>query len=207
MIYLKRRYFINAHKICTPLVLTLLMIYYDNYEIGALVYLALHGTYCVNWCLKELMFPDKSFDETASIPVFISGCFGISQYWCAGYLVISRATNPHYLTIFIAIFLNILGTFLHFGSDAQKYYLLSERKQLITNGFFAVSRNMNYFGEILNYVSFAMLSEHVLPFIMLVDMVLIVYIPNMIKKDKSLQKYKEFKDYKERTYFLVPYIW
>jgi len=206
MISLKQRYFINAHKVATPFFITLLMFYYNNFEIGALVYLALHGTYCVNWCLKELMYPDKSFDQIASIPEFTMGTIFISQYWCAGYLVISKGTNPHHLTIFIAIFLNIVGTFLHFGSDAQKYYLLSQRKQLITNGFFAVSRNMNYFGEILNYISFAMLSEHIAPFIILFIMISIAFIPNMVKKDASLEKYEEFQSYKARTYFLVPYV-
>jgi len=66
-----------------------------------------------------------------------------------------------------AISLNIIGVFLHYTADAQKYYTLKYRSGLITEGFFARSRNTNYLGEILIYGSFVMLVQHWLPFLIL----------------------------------------
>ena len=40
------------------------------------------------------------------------------------------------------------------GPDAQKYFVLREKKGLITHGFNALSRNTNYLGEIMIYASF-----------------------------------------------------
>lgn len=34
-----------------------------------------------------------------------------------------------------------------------------------------------------------------------------VFLPNMLKKDESLSKYKEFADYKARTWLILPYIY
>jgi Protein of unknown function (DUF1295) len=45
-------------------------------------------------------------------------------------------------------------------SDAQKFYILRERKGLIEDGLFTRTRNPNYLGEILIYVSFAIMSMH-----------------------------------------------
>ena len=188
------RYFINAHKVLTPFVILSCMKYYDNMGIGPLVYLALHGTYCVNWILKELIYPDKSFERILSPGMFLYGCVVITQYWWAPWILISKTNGPNNITIFVGIVLNVLGTFLHYGSDAQKYYMLAERKGLIKNGFFKRSRNTNYLGEILIYLGFAIFAEHYLPIIVVALIGTGLYLPNMLEKDKSLSKYDEFKE-------------
>ena len=53
---------------------------------------------------------------------------------------------------------NIIGVFLHYGSDAQKYFTLKYRKGLITEGFFSRCRNPNYLGEIFNLSRFCPVS-------------------------------------------------
>ena len=104
----------------------------------------------------------------------------------------------------VAISLNILGVFLHFSSDAQKYYTLKYHSGLITEGFFARCRNTNYLGEILIYVAFAMLAQHWLPFVILGLFIAMVFVPNMVKKDKSLARYPEFEDYKANSGLILP---
>ena len=204
---LKMRYVINFHKILTPLVMLMLMCSYNNFRIGPLVYLAIHGTYCFNWCLKELVFPDKVFDEVVTIRKACLVFIGLAQYWYAGFLVVTKGNDPHNITIFFAIATNISGSFLHFTSDAQKFFTLAETRRLITNGFFGWSRNINYFGEIMTYISFALLAEHIVPFLVLLFMSIIVYIPQMRKKEKSLSLYELYQKYKEDTTFLVPKIY
>ena len=71
-------------------------------------------------------------------------------------------------------------------------------------GFFKNIRNTNYLGEILIYLSFAILSMSPIPFAILLIFFLIVFLPRMIKKDKSLSKYDSFEDYKKKTGLLLP---
>ena len=53
--------------------------------------------------------------------------------------------------------------------------------------------------RIFIYLSFALLSMHWLTILILIVFVGIVWVPNMIKKDKSLSRYSEFKNYKSNS--------
>jgi len=99
-----------------------------------------------------------------------------------------------------------LGVFLHFASDAQKYFTLKLKKELIKDGFFKSIRNTNYLGELLIYISFSILSMSYIPFLILGIFFFLVFIPRMLKKDKSLSKYKDFKEYKSKSGLIFPKI-
>jgi hypothetical protein len=77
---------------------------------------------------------------------------------------------------------------------------------LITDGLFAYSRNINYFGELLIYGSFAALSMHWFPVLYLALFVGAYWMPRMLAKDKSLAKYPEFAEYKKRSALFIPYL-
>lgn len=195
---------INLSKGLTFFFVLSLMLAYQNFTLGAWVYLALHGTYGFLWLLKDRIFPDKRWEQ--EIPfrqgVFIFGLANL--YWVAPFILISSGTVPPLPLVAAAISLNILGVFVHYTSDAQKYYTLKYRPGLITEGFFARCRNTNYLGEILIYVSFAMLTQHWLPFLIFAGFVGGLFFPNMSKKDQSLSRYPEFAGYKERSGLLLP---
>jgi steroid 5-alpha reductase family enzyme len=201
---MKLKHFINLHKgLSFPFILTLMLIY-QNFNLGAWVYLALHGTYGLLWLLKDHIYPDKQWEQEISVGMGIFGFVLVSLYWVAPFILISSGSQPPLPLVAAAISLNILGVFLHYTADAQKYYTLKYRSGLITEGFFARSRNTNYLGEILIYGSFAMLVQHWLPFLILASFIAGMFIPNMIKKDRSLGRYPEFADYKTRSGFLLP---
>lgn len=92
-------------------------------------------------------------------------------YWLAPYLIASgRTTEPSYAQIWLSITLYTLGTMIMMVSgmfegieydsiDAQKYYVLQIQKGLITNGMFAYVRHPNYLGEMMIYLSFALLAN------------------------------------------------
>ena len=75
---------------------------------------------------------------------------------------------------------------------------------MIAEGFFSRTRNPNYLGEILIYLGFFMLAQHWLPLLILGTFVSFVFVPNMLKKDKSLARYPEFAAYKRRSGLLLP---
>lgn len=195
---------INLSKGLTFFFVLGLMLAYQNFTVGAWVYLSLHGTYGFLWLLKDRIFPDKRWEQEIPLlqGIFI---FGIaSLYWVAPFILISSGTVPPLPLVAAAISINIFGVFLHYTSDAQKYYTLKYRPGLITEGFFARCRNTNYLGEILIYTAFAMLAQHWLPFLILAGFVAGLFFPNMSKKDQSLSRYPEFADYKNRSGLLIP---
>ena len=201
---MKIKYFINFHKGITPLFVIGLMVLYENFTIGPWVYLSLHGTYGILWLIKDRLFPDKQWEQEVPLLMGLFGFVIISLYWVAPFLLISRRVEPPFPLIAAAIAINIMGIFLHYGSDTQKYFTLKYRSGLITEGFFARCRNTNYLGEVLIYLAFAMLSMHWLPFVILTGIFFVIFSPNMLKKDKSLSRYANFEDYKTHSGLLFP---
>ena len=201
---MKIKHFINLHKGTTALVVLGLMFAYQNFTIGPWVYLSLHGTYGLLWLLKDRIFPDKQWEQETSLGqgMFVFGL--LLLYWVAPFILISSGSVPPLPLVAAAIACNILGVFLHYSSDAQKYYTLKYKPGLITEGFFARCRNTNYLGEVLIYLSFAMLTQHWLPYLIFGGFITFIFVPNMLKKDKSLSRYPEFAQYKAQSGLLLP---
>ena len=76
--------------------------------------------------------------------------------------------------------------------------------QLIASGLFARCRNTNYLGEMLIYSAFALLARHPAPWAVNLGMWTFVFLPNMLRKDKSLARYPGFAEYKKRSGLLLP---
>ena len=201
MIY---KYPINLHKGMTALVVRGMMIYYGNFTTPAWVYLALHGSYGILWLIKDRLFPDQQWEKKVSVPYGVFVFFALGLYWIAPFVLISqRIETPPYL-IGIAVAMSMIGGMLHFASDAQKYFTLKYHRGLITEGFFSRSRNMNYLGEVMIYGGFALTSYSPWGWIGLAVFFAGAFIPNMLKKDKSLSRYPEFAAYKERSGLMLP---
>lgn len=197
--------YINAHKILViPLVLGM-MWFYQNWSTEAFIYLSIHGTYSLLWLIKHSLYPDKKFDEKQSLRIGVFFIFlPLAGYYIAPYLLVSRHTIlPPYL-IGLVLFIYIIGIFLHYVSDAQKHYTLQVKKGLIQEGLFSRTRNPNYLGEILIYASYALMSLHWLPFLVLAGWVFGFFVRNMLAKDKSLSRHSGFAEYQSRTGLLLP---
>jgi len=93
---------------------------------------------------------------------------------------------------------------LHFASDAQKHFTLKYKSGLITEGFFAKCRNTNYLGELMIYSGFGLLTMSWIGFIGIAAFFAGAFIPNMIRKDKSLSRYAEFTEYKKKSGLILP---
>ena len=205
---MKQKYFIDTNKAVTGLIVFVLIALYNQWEnTTAWVYLALHGTYGLLWVLKSQIFPDRQWEQRTSWAYGLVIWLGLSLYWVAPWIVTSQGVQdaPWYLAICICIY--ALGVFFHFTSDMQKYISLKLNPgQLITTGLMDRTRNMNYFGELLIYGSFVLLAVHWLPAAILMAWVLFIWVPNMLRKDRSLSRYPDFKAYKERTKLFIPFL-
>jgi protein-S-isoprenylcysteine O-methyltransferase Ste14 len=122
---------------------------------------------------------------------------------CNAIRLISEHTLPPNWAFAAGPFLVILGMFLHYVSDAQKYFILQARKGLMEDGFFARTRNPNYLGEILIYSGFVLALWHWQAALVLAGWVQ-YFVRNMRRKDKSMSHYPEFAAYKRRTGMLLP---
>jgi steroid 5-alpha reductase family enzyme len=201
---MKLKYPVNLHKGMTAPVVVGMMFYFQNFSTSAWVYLALHGSYGVLWLLKDRIFPDKQWENEVSVAYAIFVFLVLGLYWIAPLLLISSGTvtPPH--IIGISVSLSTIGVMLHFGSDAQKYFTLQYKPGLITDGFFSRSRNINYLGELMIYGGFALLTISWWGFLGIALFFLGAFIPNMLKKDKSLSRYPEFAAYKKKSGLLFP---
>jgi len=107
---MKSKHFINLHKALTfPFILTLMFIY-QNFQFGAWVYLALHGTYGLLWLLKDQIYPDKQWEQEISVGTGILGFVSVSLYWIAPFILISSDSQPPLPLVAAAISLNIIGS-------------------------------------------------------------------------------------------------
>lgn len=198
---------INIHKaLVTPVVLGL-MWFFNNWSTEAFIYLAIHGSYSILWLIKDSLYPDKRFDEKQPLAIAILFVFlPLAGYYVAPYLLISRHLTLPSPLIGLVVVLYIFGIFLHYVSDAQKFYTLQNKKGLIDEGLFKYTRNPNYLGEIMIYAAYATLSMHWLPFLILGAWVFGFFVRNMFSKDKSLSRYPQFTEYKQKSGLLFPKI-
>ena len=74
------------------------------------------------------------------------------------------------------------------ASDCQKYYTLKYKKGLIDDGLFKYTRNPNYLGEIMVYLSFAMCVGQWEGYAIVSSIWVTVFVINMMCKEISYKK-------------------
>lgn len=203
----KKRHLIDPLKGATFLVVLGLMAVYDQWSNPtAWLYLALHGSYGWLWVLKGRLFPDKQWEEPCGPGFALVIVGGLALYWIAPWLLTWRGVlaPPWYLGLCASLY--AFGLVFHFASDMQKHTALKLRPGLITGGFFALSRNPNYFGELLIYLGFGLLAMHWAPLLVIAGFVVVYWLPNMRRKDRSLSRYPEFEAYRRRTKLFIPFL-
>lgn len=208
----KFSWIINFQKAGTFIFLGILIEYYHNHSMAAWIYLAMHGSYGLVWILKDLSFPDPSWQKKITLAGGLMAFFGVLfWYWVIGWLLISGVAQPHYPTsdpvwFCLCISLCLLGSVIMMVADAQKYYTLKYHKGLITTGIHKYIRHPNYLGEMMIYASFALMVLHWLAFLILIIVWTFIFIPNMIAKEKSLSRYTEWKIYKKNSGWVLPFL-
>lgn len=204
---MKQKHFIDSQKGATGIAIVALMYYYNAWQNTTVwIYLALHGTYGILWILKSITFGDKQWEQKTSIWYGFYIWAGLSLYWITPWLITSRNIQAPswYLAMCIAIY--IFGVFFHFAADMQKNISLKLKPGLIQTGLWSKTRNPNYFGELLIYLGFSLLAMHWIPLAVMAFFISIIWIPNMLKKDRSLSRYPEYAAYKKRSKWLIPFV-
>lgn len=203
---------VNFHKGSTFLVLGALMAWYGNTSTVAWVYLALHGTYGLLWLVKDLAFPDPSWQVRVTVGGAINATLAVLMpYWLFGWLLLSSPTTPAYpmpagMWYALCVSLGMFGTALMIAADAQKYFTLRARPGLITDGVYRYIRHPNYLGEMMFYGSLALLVWHWFPVLVLGYVWGGLFATNMVLKEVSLSRYPEWPAYRKRSWWLLPLV-
>ncbi len=204
---MKQKHFIDSHKGLNAVAVLALMFWYGAWDnTVAWIYLALHGTYGFLWIWKSQSFPDKQWEQKTGLAYGLVIWATLTLYWVSPWLIVSgraQVPPPWYLAMCISMY--TVGVFLHFSADMQKHTSLTLRPGvLITESLWARVRNPNYLGELLIYAGFSLLPMHWAPMAVLLLIVGAVWVPNMLRKDKSLSRYQEFAAYRARSGRILP---
>ena len=208
----KLAWVVNFQKAGTFVFLGLLMAWYGNTTMAAWIYLAMHGSYGLVWILKDVAFPDPSWQKRVTIGGGINAfVFVLGWYWVFGWLLISRTVQPDYpladgAWFCLCISLCVLGSAIMIGADAQKYFTLRARPGLITDGMFRYVRHPNYLGEMMIYGSFALMVWHWIPALVLAFVWSTLFATNMAMKEASLSRHASWAEYRRRTWWLLPFV-
>ncbi len=205
---MKLKFYVDTNKGITFIFLLALMTFYHQWQNPtAWVYLALHGTYGLLWVLKSNLFPDASWERKTSLWFGLVSWFSLVLYWIPGWLVMSKGITAPYWLLALAISLNIFGNFFVFTADMQKFTSLKLHPgELITGGLFRLSRNINYFGELLVYTAFALLPMVWFAFLPLAAFIVTFWVPNMLRKEKVLAALPGYPEYKKKTRSFFPFL-
>jgi protein-S-isoprenylcysteine O-methyltransferase Ste14 len=207
---LKLAWIINFQKLTTIPMLALLMNHYGNESVAAWIYLALQGSYALVWLVKDRAFPDAKFHRPSTIGAGIASLITVlGWYWVLGWLMIARGGRTGYpladsAWFSLCIGVCIVGSTIMIAADAQKYFTLRVRSGLITDGMYRFVRHPNYLGEMLIYVSFALMIWQWLAVVVLAWIWGGLFVVNMMLQEVSLSRYPQWVDYRRRTWWLVP---
>lgn len=197
---------INLQKLITVFVIYTMMHWYDNFSLGAWVYLGLHGVYGYTWLIKDLAFPNRVFSKRMTIGALVVLYGGLNLlYWSLPWLFISRHVEPGGVLLFAAIFMHTLGVAWMAAGDLQKNCVLRNQPGLITNGVFAYTRNPNYLGEVMIYASYALLAAHWFGWLVIALQFFCLFLPRMLAKDASISRHPGWADYQRQSGLIVPW--
>jgi steroid 5-alpha reductase family enzyme len=194
---------VNVAKVVTILCLLALPFFYELHTRQA-VYLAMHVSYCVWYLLKQVIMRERIFHEQDNVVDFIMVVAMVGVFYALpGWLAFRNTTPAGDLELAASVALFFFGSVINTGADVQKIAALRLRPELITDGFWALSRNINYFGDLMRYSAFALLSGSAWSWLVVL-VVLGIDAGRMRQKAGSLSRYPEYAAYQGNVPALLP---
>ncbi|MGL5082389.1 MAG: DUF1295 domain-containing protein [Microcoleaceae cyanobacterium] len=202
---------INTAKIITILFLIGCAILLGIAGMRQVIYLCLHVSYCTWWLMEQWLFPKRRqvmFSDPAGVGEFTFMLLFIGfLYALPGYLAFINPEPIAELTVFIALPLFFFGSLINTSADVQKLTAKEFSVGLVQDNIWRFSRNINYLGDLLRYLSFAVVAGSLWAYLV-PGLVALLYLQRIFQKEKSMaEKYPDYEDYQQRTARLIPFVW
>ncbi|HEY9704694.1 MAG TPA: DUF1295 domain-containing protein [Allocoleopsis sp.] len=202
---------INIAKALTSILLIAAAFIWGINDFRQVIYLCLHIGYCSWWLIEQWFFPERSkqiFSEKVGGIEFIFVLLFVGiLYALPGYFAFTNPEPISYITVAIALPLYTFGTLINTSADVQKMTAKQYNSGLVKDNIWRLSRNINYFGDILRYLSFSIVAGSIYAY-SVPGLILILYIQRMLQKEKTmLEKYPDYGEYLQKTSRFIPFIW
>ncbi len=202
---------INAAKVLTILLLLALAAVLGVRDMRQVIYLSLHIGYCLWWLLEQWCFPERArqlFTERVGPGRFLLALLFIGVlYSLPGVLAFLNPTPIAYGTVALALGLFIFGSLINASADVQKMTAKAMGAGLVADGIWRRVRHVNYFGDLLRYLSFAVVAGRGWAYLV-PGLVLLLYLQRITMKEKQMSdKYPEFAAWQQRSVRLLPGLW
>jgi protein-S-isoprenylcysteine O-methyltransferase Ste14 len=201
---------INTAKVITVICLIGCAIVFGVHNFRQVIYLCLHISYCTWWLLEQWFYPQRRqlFNEPIGLIGFISALVFVGIFYAMpGYFAFTNPTPLGLITVAIALPLYIFGSLINASADVQKMIAKQVNPGLVKDNIWRFSRNINYFGDILRYLSFSVVAGSIWAYLVPTS-IAILYIQRILQKEQQMaSKYPEFAEYQRSTSRFIPFIW
>jgi protein-S-isoprenylcysteine O-methyltransferase Ste14 len=201
---------INIAKVITIILLLIFAVVFGIQDSRQVIYLCLHISYCLWWLLEQWFYPQRReiFNEPIGVSGFVFVVLFVGVlYALPGYLAFANPVPLSITATVIALPLYTFGTLINATADVQKLTAKQYGAGLVRDGIWRFSRNINYFGDLLRYLSFSVVAGSVWAYLV-PGTVFLLYLQRMSQKEQSISaKYPDYQDYQKSTARLIPFVW
>jgi len=201
---------VNVAKVLTIVCLMTCAVIFGIPGLRQVIYLCLHISYCLWWLLEQWFYPQRRqlFNEPASLLGFILTLLFIGVFYALpGYLAFTNPVPLSLITAAIALPLYIFGSLVNTSADVQKMTAKQLSVGLVRDGLWRFSRNVNYFGDLLRYLSFSILAGSIWAYLV-PSVIALLYLQRIGQKETAMMaKYPDFTEYQQSSARLIPFIW
>ncbi|MFM7636051.1 MAG: methyltransferase family protein [Cyanobacteriota bacterium] len=202
---------INTAKGLTLLLLLGLAALVGVRDMRQVIYLSLHISYCLWWLLEQWLFPERRrqlFSERVGMvgfggTVLVVGVF----YSLPGLLAFLNPIPISPVAVAVALVLFSFGSLINTAADVQKTTAKTLGAGLVSDGIWRRVRHVNYLGDLLRYLSFAVVAGNGWAYLV-PGLVLLIYLQRIGLKERQMEaKYPAYAAYQQRSHRLLPGLW
>lgn len=202
---------INAAKVLTIVLLLVLAAVVGVREMRQVVYLSLHISYCLWWLVEQGLFPDRGrqlFPERVGPGGVAAALLLVGVlYTLPGLLAFLNPIPISAAAVAVALGLFSFGSLINASADVQKMTAKAMGAGLVSDGIWRRVRHVNYLGDLLRYLSFAVVAGNGWAYLV-PGLVLLIYLQRIARKEERMAaRYPEFRSYQQRSARLIPGLW
>ncbi|MBD2102096.1 DUF1295 domain-containing protein [Leptolyngbya sp. FACHB-261] len=201
---------INLAKVLTIVCLIACALVFGLPDLRQLLYMCLHLSYCCWWLFEQWLYPQRRqlFSDPVGPLGLISALLIVGIFYALpGYLAFTNPEPLSFLTAAIALVLYIFGSLINTSADVQKMTAKQFSLGLVRDGIWRFCRNVNYFGDLLRYFSFAVLAGSIWAYLV-PGSIALLYLKRIAEKEQAMsEKYADYSDYQKASTRLIPFLW